>query len=97
MPPSLLHFLSFFLLILLHASAQSIVPPLQWINLSAIIKSTNGPPALKDAVIGYDDGRYYHFSHFISFNLFIPVSSSRSLIVFGGESQGGISQSQTYL
>ena len=57
MPPSFLPFLSFFLLILLHPSAQSIVPPLQWINLTSLIQSTNGPPALKDAAIGYDDSR----------------------------------------
>ncbi|KAK2466201.1 hypothetical protein APHAL10511_001843 [Amanita phalloides] len=72
MPPSVVAFLA----LLLPAAAQ--VPPLQWINLSSIIQSSNGPPALKDAAIGYDE-------------------NSRSIIVFGGESQGGISQSQTYL
>ena len=53
------------------------LPPLQWLNLSALL-SGPAPPPLKDPSIAYDD-------------------ASRSLIVFGGESEGGFVQSQTYL
>ena len=64
------------------ARAQSIststpVPPLQWINLTGLLKGPSAPP-LKDASIGFDN-------------------SSRTLILFGGESQGGLPQQQTYL
>ena len=63
-------------------SAQSIstsiqVPPLQWINLTGLLKGPAAPP-LKDASIGYDE-------------------TSRSLVIFGGESAQGIPQAQTYL
>lgn len=73
---------SFYLLPLEQVHAQSIststpVPPLQWINLTALLQGPS-PPPLKDASIGFDN-------------------TSRTLIVFGGESQGGLPQQQTYL
>jgi hypothetical protein len=62
MPPPFpfifLFFLSFlFLPLPVLALSSTPVPPLQWINLSSLIPSSNGPPVLKDAAIGYDDGR----------------------------------------
>ncbi|KAF8639944.1 hypothetical protein AX17_001194 [Amanita inopinata Kibby_2008] len=81
--PRSLFFLFAFFSLLPCLCAQSIstdfpAPPLQWIDLSHLLQSSNGPPPLKDAAIGYDE-------------------NSRSIIVFGGESQGGFAQSQTYL
>ncbi|KAJ6613462.1 hypothetical protein B0H10DRAFT_2048593 [Mycena sp. CBHHK59/15] len=31
------------------------VPPLQWLNITTLIKGTTQPPGLKDAAIGYDE------------------------------------------
>lgn len=64
----------------LQTSAQSIstnaeVPPLQWINLSDLLKGSK-PQPVKDAAIGYD---------------------GTNVVIFGGESAGGISVSTTYL
>ncbi|KAI0322435.1 hypothetical protein OF83DRAFT_1254961 [Amylostereum chailletii] len=59
------------------ASTSTPTPPLQWINLSDLLRGAS-PPPLKDASIGYDD-------------------STRTLLIFGGESAGGLPQSQTYL
>ena len=58
-------------------STSTPVPPLQWINLTALLQGPAAPP-LKDASIGYDN-------------------TTHTLIVFGGESQGGIPQQRTYL
>ncbi|KAF8897520.1 hypothetical protein BD779DRAFT_1667490 [Infundibulicybe gibba] len=68
---------------LLYTHAQIIstntpVPPLQWINLTALLQGSSPPPPLKDAAIGYDE-------------------TSRSVIIFGGESANGLVQSQTYI
>ncbi|KAH9006759.1 hypothetical protein EDB86DRAFT_6106 [Lactarius hatsudake] len=58
-------------------STSTPVPPLQWINLTGLLRGSPAPP-LKDASIGYDN-------------------TTRTLIIFGGESQGGLPQQQTYL
>ncbi|KAG5646567.1 hypothetical protein DXG03_002870 [Asterophora parasitica] len=59
-------------------STDTAVPPLQWINLSALLQGSSRPPPLKNAAIGYDE-------------------TSRSVIIFGGESASGLAQSQTFL
>lgn len=38
-------------------STSMTVPPLQWLNLSGLLRGP-GPPPLKDAAIGYDETRY---------------------------------------
>jgi hypothetical protein len=58
-------------------STNTPLPPLQWINLTSLLRGSP-PPPLKDASIGYDD-------------------TSRTLLIFGGESEGGFVQSQTFL
>jgi len=74
-------------------STTTPVPPLQWIYLSNLLQGTTRPPPLKDAAMGYDETRY-------AYTLTSNGSSqsiSRSLIIFGGLSETGIAQSQTYL
>ena|ERR1700722_20688247 len=58
-------------------STSTPVPPLQWLNLTALLQGP-APPPLMDASLGYDEG-------------------TRTLLIFGGESQGGFVQSSTYL
>jgi hypothetical protein len=58
-------------------STSTPVPPLQWLNISALLSGPS-PPPLKDSTIAYDE-------------------TTRSLVIFGGESEGGFVQSQTYL
>ncbi|KAF9462635.1 hypothetical protein BDZ94DRAFT_1219539 [Collybia nuda] len=65
-------------------SIDTPVPPLQWINLSGLLKGSSRPPPLKDASVGYDETRH-------------ACNANRSLIIFGGESAGGFVLSQTYL
>lgn len=71
------------------------VPPLQWINLTNLLQG-NSPPPLKDAAIGYDETRYLFFFLTSLYSLTDRLPS-RSIILFGGESQGGFPQGQTYL
>ncbi|KAF7301663.1 hypothetical protein MIND_00731800 [Mycena indigotica] len=40
---------------LVSAISSSPAPPLQWLNLSNLLKGTTRPPPLKNAAIGYDD------------------------------------------
>lgn len=100
-PFLLIVFLCFHRLVLFACCAQSsisttiTVPPLQWINLTNHISSgTTSPPALRDATIGYDETRCAA-GVFPSFAR--SKSCSRSLIVFGGESDGGNALDTTYL
>jgi len=80
-------------------STNSPVPPLQWINLSNILKGSSRPPPLRDAAMGYDDTRLaFHPSNHPFFSFFsILTLHSRSLIIFGGLSESGFPQSQTFL
>lgn len=39
-------------------STDTPVPPLQWINLSDLLKGSSPPPPLKDAAVGYDETRH---------------------------------------
>ncbi|KAJ7095370.1 hypothetical protein B0H15DRAFT_829274 [Mycena belliarum] len=67
------------LLVAVHtALAVDPVPPLQWLNITPLLKGSAQPPGLKDAAMGYDE-------------------TSRSLIIFGGETSSGVPQGQTYL
>jgi hypothetical protein len=58
--------ISVFLLLLFHLTladdiaTNTPVPPLQWINLTNLLRG-NSPPPLKDAAIGYDEVRYIFF------------------------------------
>ena len=56
-------FLVFYLQIFLSlSSAQAVsantpVPPLQWLNLTGLLQGSSQPPPLKNAIIGYDESR----------------------------------------
>jgi hypothetical protein len=76
-------------------STSTTLPPLQWINLSSSLSGSNQPPPLKDASIGYDDNTCVQPIRRTSCGL--TIFSSRSIIIFGGESESGIPQSQTYM
>lgn len=88
-----------FLAVLAVVRAQTIststsVPPLQWINLSTVLQGNAYPPPLKDATIGYDEIRSVFCPPAL---LLISCTASRNIIIFGGESQGGFAQGQTYM
>jgi hypothetical protein len=39
-------------------STTAAIPPLQWINLTGLLRGSTQPPPLKDAAIGYDETRF---------------------------------------
>jgi len=60
MPPLFLvfHLQIFLFLSLAQAvSADTPVPPLQWLNLTGLLQGSSQPPPLKNALIGYDESR----------------------------------------
>lgn len=55
------------------------VPPLQWINLSNLLRGSSQPPPLRDAAMGYDDTRLVSHPSKSSLSLHFAVVRSSFL------------------